>query len=478
MKAFRSPKQTLGDLGAEAAAVLIANAADVAVILDGDGVILDIAFQRADLSVELDGYGKWVGRSFAQTVTLDSQSKVEAMRREVTERTASSSRQIKHPSTHGVDLPVLYCIVRLGAGDRCVALGRDQRALAALQQRLVEAQMSMERDYSRLRHVETRYRMLFQMSSEPVFIVDASNRKVIEANRAATELAGESHGRMVGRPFPDGVGFDAESKQAVRNLLEAVQSARRENDVRARLVDRSGEYLVSASLFRLETSALFLVKLAPTAPAAMPPPRSPSKLLELIDKSQDGFVVTDREGRIITASAAFLEMAQLTREDQARGELIDRWLGRGGVDLDVVMANLGQHGSLPLFATTLRGDYGTTTQIEISAVTLKDGDKLSFGFMIRNVDRRVTVDPERRHELPRSITQLSGLIGRVALKDLVRETTDVIERMCIEAALALTHDNRALAAEMLGLSRQSLYVKLRRYGLMDLAPDTESGSGS
>jgi len=477
VKAFRSPKQSLGDLGAETAAVLIANAADVAVILDGAGVILDIAFQRVDLSVELDGYGKWLGRRFAQTVTVDSQSKVEAMLQEATERTASSSRQLKHPNVRGVELPVLYCIVRLGRGDRCVALGRDQRALAALQQRLVEAQMSMERDYSRFRHVETRYRMLFQMSSEPVFIVDASSLKVIEANPAATELAGESHGRIIGRPFPDGVGFDAESLRAIRALLDAAQSARRENDVRARLVDRSGEYLVSASLFRLEASALFLVRLAPSAPAAMLPPSSQSKLLELIDKSQDGFVVTDREGRIITASAAFLEMAQLTREDQVRGELIDRWLGRGGVDLDVVMANVRQHGSLPLFATTLRGDYGTTTQIEISAVTLKDGDNPSFGFMIRNLDRRVAVDPEGRRELPRSIGQLTGLIGRVPLKDLVRETTDVIERMCIEAALALTHDNRALAAEMLGLSRQSLYVKLRRYGLTDLASDTENESG-
>jgi DNA-binding NtrC family response regulator len=49
----------------------------------------------------------------------------------------------------------------------------------------------------------------------------------------------------------------------------------------------------------------------------------------------------------------------------------------------------------------------------------------------------------------------------------VREATDVIERLCIEAALKLTDDNRASAAEMLGLSRQSLYVKLRRYGLGD-----------
>ena len=54
------------------------------------------------------------------------------------------------------------------------------------------------------------------------------------------------------------------------------------------------------------------------------------------------------------------------------------------------------------------------------------------------------------------------------LRDLVRETTDIIEQMCIEAALELTGDNRASAAEMLGLSRQSLYVKLRRHGLGEL----------
>jgi DNA-binding NtrC family response regulator len=69
------------------------------------------------------------------------------------------------------------------------------------------------------------------------------------------------------------------------------------------------------------------------------------------------------------------------------------------------------------------------------------------------------------------VDQLTELIGRVPLKDIVRETTDVIERLCIEAALQLTGDNRASAAEMLGLSRQSLYVKLHRYGLGDLEAD-------
>jgi DNA-binding NtrC family response regulator len=76
-------------------------------------------------------------------------------------------------------------------------------------------------------------------------------------------------------------------------------------------------------------------------------------------------------------------------------------------------------------------------------------------------------------ELPRSASQLAGLVGRMPLKDIVGETTDLIEQLCIEAALELTRDNRASAAEMLGLSRQSLYVKLRRYGLGDLGSDSD-----
>ena len=70
--------------------------------------------------------------------------------------------------------------------------------------------------------------------------------------------------------------------------------------------------------------------------------------------------------------------------------------------------------------------------------------------------------------MPRNPEELTELVGRTSLKNIIRETTDVIERLCIEAALQLTGDNRALAAEMLGLSRQSLYVKLRRHGIGDL----------
>jgi DNA-binding NtrC family response regulator len=91
---------------------------------------------------------------------------------------------------------------------------------------------------------------------------------------------------------------------------------------------------------------------------------------------------------------------------------------------------------------------------------------------VRDVGSRLGVAQRTAPPLSRSVEQLTELVGRVPLKGIVRETSDIIERLCIEAALELTQDNRASAAEMLGLSRQSLYVKLRRYGLGDLV-DTE-----
>jgi transcriptional regulator PpsR len=354
-----------------------------------------------------------------------------------------------------------------------VAFGRDLRAIATLQQRLVDAQQSIERDYSKLRHVETRYRLLFQMASEAVLIVDATTHKVVEANPAAALLLGEAAKRLVGRVLPEF--FDAQSTQGLETLLTGIRLAGRADEARVRLIGSQHEVLVSASLLRQENLSVYLVRMTPLPEdsTVTVPRQTDSKLLRLVESAPDGFVVTDPTGKLLTANRAFLDLVELQTEEQARGETLDRWLGRPGVDLNVLVANLRQHGSVRLFATTLRSELGPVVDVEISAVAVLNGEHPCFGFTIRNVGRRLSADARAGRDVPRSVEQLTELVGRVALKDLVREATDVIERLCIEAALELTGDNRASAAEMLGLSRQSLYVKLHRYGLGDLAAEGE-----
>jgi len=470
-KRFKSPKRSLGDLDAEAAGALIAAAADVALIVDAKGVIRDLAVGTEELARELDS-AKWLGQTWSQTVTSETRPKVEALLSEAGTSREVRWRQVNHPSTLGTDVPILYSGVAAGKAGRIVAIGRDLRAVAGLQQRLVDAQQSMERDYWRLRHAETRYRLLFQMASEPIVVLDATSQKVLEANPAADRLLGDAGRTIVGRPFPEG--FDRESTKAMHALLAAVRAAGRGDEVRVRLADGKREFMASASLFRQENATLFLIRLSPTEAGALLTalPKAKSELLRVVENAPDGFVLTDADGRIISANRAFLDLAQLTGEEQARGESLDRWLGRPGVDLSVMTANLRQHGSLRLFSTTLRGEHGLSAQVEISAVAVVNGDRPHFGFTIRNVAARLPSDPRSGRELPRSVEQLTELVGRVSLKELVREATDVIERLCIEAALEITRDNRASAAEMLGLSRQSLYVKLRRYGLGDLDADS------
>ncbi len=472
VKLFRAPKETLGDLDAEAAAAVIAAAADVALVIAEDGTIRDVAFGSEELAAEWQG--RWVGRRWSDIVTPESRPKIEAMLAEAASQAAPRWRQVNHPAARGVDVPVIYATVRVGRAGPVVAVGRDLRAVAVLQQRLIDVQQSMERDFARLRHAETRYRLLFEVTAEPVLIVDALSQRILDANPAATQLFGQGTRRLLGRTFPEG--FDAESMQAIQAMLAVARATGRTGDVRARAADGSQEWSVSASLFRQDAQAQFLIRVVPPGGHAgvTAAPDVKTQLLKLVDAAPDGLVVTGRDGRIVAANAAFLDLAQLATEEQARGESLDRWLGRPGVDLNVLLANLKQHGVVRLFATTLRGEYGASTEIEVSAAALPNGEGSGYGFAIRSVGRRVPAIGGGGRQLPRSVEQLTELVGRVPLKDLVRETTDVIERLCIEAALELTGDNRASAAEILGLSRQSLYVKLRRYGLGDLDAEAES----
>jgi transcriptional regulator PpsR len=473
VQVFKSPKESLGDLGALSAAKLIAAATDVALVVDRLGFIRDVAFNKEDLSLELDAQGRWMGSKLAEIVTPDTKAKVGELLQDAVVRKSSSWRQVNHPSAGGEDIPVLYAAINIGRDDRFVVVGRDLRPLAAMQQRLINAQQSMERDYVRLRHAETRYRLLFQVSSEAVMIVDTVSNAIIDANPAALALFDQSAPQLLKSGFPGH--FDAAGSQAIQTLLADVRATGRDSSARAYLADGQRECSVTVSLFRQENAALFLVRLASHAsPPEGSTLKATSMLLKYFDAAPDGLVITQFDGRIVRANPAFLEMAQLSSAEQARGELLDRWLGRAGVDFSVALANLRQNDSIKLFATAMRGEYGVTADVEVSAVSIADGDdKPSFGFAVRNVEKRLSASSSSR-ELPRSMAQLIELIGRVPLRDLVRETTDVIEKLSIEAALELTGDNRASAAEMLGLSRQSLYVKLRRFGLAEHATDGEA----
>lgn len=462
---FQSSQASLAGVDSDIAAKLITASADIALILDREGVIRDVACGEADDST--GDWRAWVGRRWVDTVTVESRPKIEELLHDVAAGAPGAWRQVNHPTPSGVDLPVRYTVVAAGNPGFSVAIGRDLRTISMLQQRLLDAQQSMEREYTRLRSAETRYRLLFHIAAEAVMIVDAGTEKVVEANPASGHLLGCPVEEIIGRPLRQI--FDADGAAAVHAMTVTVKAVGRAEDVRARLLDGDFRVTVSASMFRQGSSTFFLLRLT-TEPGLNSAPLGGdlgSKLLEVVEDLPDGFVVTGTDMRVLTANSAFLELVQVPTAEQIRGYSLDRWLGRTGVDFGVLSANLREHGVVRHFATVVRGEYGSQEDVEVSAVSVANDAMPCLGFTIRSIGRRATSSVASNADLPRAVEQLTELVGRVSLKELVRDTTDLIERLCIEAALELTGNNRASAAEMLGLSRQSLYVKLRRYGLID-----------
>jgi transcriptional regulator PpsR len=456
--------RALDSLNPRDALSLIDAAADLALILDGAGVIREVRLS-AD-GPPREACAGWVGKPWIDIVTRESQDKVTALMSEARSGGAARWRHVNHPLVQGEDLAVMYSVARLGADGPLVAIGRDMRSLAGLQQRLVDAQHALERDYWRLRSVETRFRLLFDLAADAILVVDAASSRIVEANPAALEFFSVPERRLLGQSFP--FGLPDKAQRELQALMARVQASGRGDALKLRGGPGKGELQVDVRLLRHDDEQLLLVRLRRLDGGRLASDGARTQSLALaVERLPDGLVITDTDGRVLSANAAFVNLVQLVSEEPLRGESLARWLGRPGVDLNVMLATLRQQGSVRLFATAMRSEQGAEAEVEISAVSLPEMDPPSLAFVVRHVGRRLSVASHSVKTAPRSVEQLAQLVGRMPLKDLVRESTDLIERLCIEAALQLTQNNRASAAEMLGLSRQSLYVKLRRFGMID-----------
>jgi transcriptional regulator PpsR len=461
-------------LDREAAMALAAATGDVALVVDPRGVILS-ATTNDGTEVERTDVAAWVGRAWTDTVTPESRPRVDALINDIVTQTVARRRNVNHITQSGHELPIAYTAVPLsGEGKGLVAIGRDMRHVASLQQRLVETQQALERDYWQLRHVETRYRLLFQVSSEAILVVDAHNRRIVDANDAAARLFGRNTDKLVGRTFP--LDFDVAAENALIESLAHARSAGNARVAEAALLG-GGRVDVNVSCYRQDAVSQFLVRLTPLGASGIQAGKARSDVEKVMETAPDGFVVTDLSGRVLFANRSFLDLVQLTGEPQTRGRLLSDWIGRPGADLGVFLATLQKHGAIRLMATGVRGEQGGEGEVEISAAGTPAEAPQYIGFILRDVGRRVNTGPQGARDLTQAVSQLTQLVGRVALRDLVRDTTDLVERHFIEAALVLTEDNRTAAAEVLGLSRQSLYVKMRRYEIALYENDLNQQAG-
>ena len=464
--------QILRDLGEGELSKVMQVAVDQALLLDSDGIIREVLAGGSPVP----GIEDWVGRDWRSTVTGATRPKVERLLEEIAETGVTRFRQVNHPVDAAPDVPIGYTIVRIGSNGSLLAIGRNLEALANLQRQLVDAQQSMESEYWHVRQAEARYRLLFQQSVEPIFLIDADGMTISDANNAAGELFGTNSSRLVGRAFPPvglvpGPTYDDEARSSFADTLEQLMLGsidRATLDVRVGDSDR--RYTLTANVVRFDGSRTLLIRLQADGQGAEARTEGLG-VLDLLDHSPDGFVVTDVDGTVLFANRAFVNMTQVASEQMIVGRSLGLWLGRPGADLTVLLTQLREKGQIRLFATEIESEHGIGTPVEISAVAALDAEVPVLGITLRDVGRRLQRAGSGVRNLDEAVRQLSDKVGEVSLKQLVEDTVGLVELHFIDAALQLTGDNRTAAAELLGLSRQSLYTKLKRYNLDSNADD-------
>lgn len=435
---------------------------DVTLTLDLDGVIRGVSVSEA---ITGETVADWLGRPWAETVGAVGVDRVRSMVQDARTAGVSGFHQLTQRFPSGLELPMEYTTVRLGGQAGLIAVGKNLQAVAELQSRLLAAQQAREQDYWKLREIETRSRLLFDASSEAVLLVRADTLRVVEANPAAIRALGIAPGWEVLKEVAP------RDQDAVQAMLLRARRHGRVPGIVVRLGAEQTPWTAKATLMASDPAPVFLLQFTPLGTPPSAPPADAVQLEELIEQLPDAFLVLDREGTIRRANRAFLDLVQVGAPSRVVGERLDRWLSRPGATLAVLLAQLQQHGSVRLFGTALTGEMGVEAEIEISAVLGAGAAGETIAVVIRDVSRRLSRDGEN-DPLRLALADVTAQVGRTPLPALVRDTAAVIERHCIELALQLANGRRTGAAELLGLSRQSLYMKLNRYGM-----DSEGETG-
>jgi transcriptional regulator PpsR len=445
----------LSDYAPELAATFVRVAGDIALVLDDKGVIQTVELGGDALAPSMQ---EWAGRSWIDTATLETRRKIEQLLKEAVSTGVSRRREVNHPSSSGTEFPIAWAAIRLGEQGRVLAVGRDLRAIAAIQQRFVEAQQRLERDYWKGRQAEARYRTLFHVATDAVFVLDAATLSVVEANQAAAHLLNVPLERLAGAPFTAHI--DPASRPAIDELLAHARSSGTQAEVRSRLAGRSLMVNISATPLRSTETMLLMVR----AHAVDSQDAAPDhvRLASLVERLPDAVVIADSSGHVMMANPAFIRLAGARDEASLLGRSLADWI-EPVKGLGAVLSAARHGGIVPSFGART----ANRTPVEGAAVLLPDGDQECIGFTIRRSEEAATAG----NDLAARVEVLTVQMGTLDLPNLMSEVAEHAERHFIRMALERSGGRTSEAARLLGITESALQAGATR---LNIGPGTPS----
>lgn len=443
--------QSLSEWAPELAQTMVSLGGDIALVLDELGIVRRVD-QRASTPLASDAH-QWIGRRWTDTVTTESKPKLERMIAEATPECATRRREVNHLSGNGTTVAVAYTAMRLGADGPILAVGRDLGASAALQQRFLGAQQEMERNYSKARQSEARYRLLFQVATDAVIVVDGATLCIVEANQSATDLFDLTATQVVGQCAD--FAFERDSRLVITTSLRAALDTGQSTETRGLLRGKARSASVTATPFKVMDSLQLLVRIRTTEQLATSTDLG-ATLARLVDSATEGVAVTDVDGCILVANPAFLKLVRASTEASVRGRPLSDWISLPNSPFSALLHQVRREGMTEYVRSQLLLGNALLKPIEVAATLLSEIDPPCIGFSVRPAtnasgDLAATVEPVQA-----AVKVLCDQVGSQALPELMRRAAELLQRSFIRMAMERAGADLNKAATILGINRQQL----------------------
>ncbi len=449
---------------------LISAASDIALVVSKDGKLLSVLINTAETS--FGNLDHWTGRPVTDFLTTESIPKFESVLRQFNEGQLSHRAvELNHTDNAVWEFPVRYSFHPYGDGIALIMLGRDLRPVAETQQQLVQAQMSLEQGYEARREFDARYRLLLRSVRDPIVFISVNDGRIKDLNEPAAALLGSTRDDLVGSAFAQEF-RDRRNDEFIESLVNTAISENT-NGFDVQTKRNRQRVVITPNVFRAAGERVLICRFDAENQTIARNEALATNLGVLFEKGSDAIVFSSISGAIQACNDAFLDLVDAAHLVDVKGRSLADFLGRGQIDMSVLIENARRTGQMRMYSTKIMNEYGAKTAVEMSVTYLNDRTEPELGFVIRDASRVDAIRKSPMQTSEESSRNVMELVGSATLKEIVSETTDVVEKMCIETAVNLTRNNRVAAAEMLGLSRQSLYVKLRKYGLLSRETDDD-----
>ena len=456
-------------ISADKAKELFSNSCDISILINRVGIVLDI-FVNQNFRIPTNTKD-WLHKNIKNYLTPESIEKLANLLINAWEPQNTNERPIElnHIDDTNWEFPIAYSVTILD--EKTILLsGRDLRIIAEMQQQLINSQLSLEKEYEKYKGYDTRFRVILENSDEHILLVDAHNCQITDANASAAKLLGLDVDSLINSELH--LAFKNQDKESLLTTLKSKNGLVPIKPGKYVVKNGNREVMIFPTVFRANNDMLIICKLAPIESYLSATEEFLAALQSLYINSPDGIIFTDTTGSISYANESFLSICDVPDVNDIRSKSLGDFLARGGIDLKVLIENTVAKGVMQFYSSKIQTNFGRQTLVEISATFLGEKNNPAFAFVIKDTSH---LDLNRNGTdtvSEKALQNVMKLVGSAPLKELVADTSDVVERLCIETAIELTRNNRVAAADMLGVSRQSLYVKLRKYDLMSKDVDT------